>query len=261
MIRAQPRVSNPLTVIAIFATIAEMTGAAVVPAMAPSSQETFVWFLVLFPFVLVFMFFLTLNFNHRVLYAPSDYSDEENFLRVMAPASSSQRIWKLKKDTSEEREREGAEKKNEDNIGVDRRRAEKYGEALLAEELVVRELTAEFGIEFRRDLVVGGLGKDALVDAAAVQHDGRIIAAEIKRLDRGGNPEKSLSQLIKEVEKLRNYVVESFGADARVILAIVVDDLSMVGSIRDMVDMIVETRAPSVEVKVFGLDNLEEKYL
>lgn len=37
------------------------------------------WFVMLFPTLLVVLFFLTLNFNHTVLYAPGDYSNERYF--------------------------------------------------------------------------------------------------------------------------------------------------------------------------------------
>ncbi|MFZ1546852.1 MAG: hypothetical protein WAT12_07090 [Candidatus Nitrotoga sp.] len=76
-------VKNPLTVIAIFAGIAEVSGSAVLPLIAPANQTLYIWFLMLFPFTLIAVFFLTLNFNHRVLYAPSDFKDEDNFVNIL----------------------------------------------------------------------------------------------------------------------------------------------------------------------------------
>ena len=76
-------IKNPLTIIAIFAGIAEVSGTVVLPFIAASNQQLFIYFLIAFPVLLVILFFLTLNFNNKVLYAPSDYQDEERFLRVM----------------------------------------------------------------------------------------------------------------------------------------------------------------------------------
>jgi hypothetical protein len=76
-------VKNPLTVIAIFAGIAEISGTAVLPHIAAENQALYIWFLMLFPFALIALFFLTLNFNHRVLYAPSDFRDEDNFVNIL----------------------------------------------------------------------------------------------------------------------------------------------------------------------------------
>lgn len=77
-------VSNPLTVIAIFAALAEIAGTVALATVDISLQHTFVWFVMAFPTCLVFLFFATLNFNTKVLYAPSDFKDEENFLDTLA---------------------------------------------------------------------------------------------------------------------------------------------------------------------------------
>lgn len=83
-------VKNPLTVIAIFAGIAEVSGSAVLPMIDPANQTLYIWFLMLFPFALISVFFLTLNFNHRVLYAPSDFKDEDNFVNILKKSTYSE---------------------------------------------------------------------------------------------------------------------------------------------------------------------------
>lgn len=75
-------IKNPLTIIAIFAGIAEVSGTIVLPFIKYENQLYFVWFLMIFPSLLVIIFFATLNFNHKVLYAPSDFQNEDNFFRV-----------------------------------------------------------------------------------------------------------------------------------------------------------------------------------
>jgi hypothetical protein len=72
-------VKNPLTVIAIFAGIAEISGTIVLPRLAENNQATFMWFVMLFPAGLVILFFGTLWKKHRVLYAPSDFRSDEAF--------------------------------------------------------------------------------------------------------------------------------------------------------------------------------------
>lgn len=75
-------VKNLLTIIAIFAGIAEVSGTIVLPFITEGNQAVFVWFLMIFPSLLVAVFFLTLNFNSKALYAPSDYQNEDNYLQV-----------------------------------------------------------------------------------------------------------------------------------------------------------------------------------
>lgn len=73
---------NPVSVIALFAALSEASAATALPFLDEDSQDIYVWFLIVFPFALTLMFFLTLNFNSTVLYAPSDFSNEKNFLKV-----------------------------------------------------------------------------------------------------------------------------------------------------------------------------------
>ena len=75
-----PMVRNPLTIVAIFAGIAEISRTIVLPHVTPGNQILYVWFLMLFPTLLVVLFFLTLNLNRSVLYSPSDYRDEHQLM-------------------------------------------------------------------------------------------------------------------------------------------------------------------------------------
>ncbi|WP_407364728.1 helix-turn-helix domain-containing protein (plasmid) [Pseudomonas luteola] len=76
-------VTNPLTIIAIFAALAEVAGTTALSLVSQNLQVVFVWFVMLFPTLIVVLFFLTLNFNSKVLYAPSDFKDEDNYLHAM----------------------------------------------------------------------------------------------------------------------------------------------------------------------------------
>lgn len=77
------KVQNPLTIIAIFAGIAELAGTTVLLGLPIEIQSVFVWFVMLFPIGLVAAFFLVLLFKHNVLYAPSDFVDENNFMNLL----------------------------------------------------------------------------------------------------------------------------------------------------------------------------------
>ena len=74
------KITNPLTIIAIFAGITEVMCTIALAAVSDKNEIWIVIFLVAFPTALVVMFFGTLNFNHKVLYAPSDFSNEANFM-------------------------------------------------------------------------------------------------------------------------------------------------------------------------------------
>lgn len=83
-------VRNPLTLIAIFAALAETTAVAVLPALEKDIQSIFVWFVMLFPVTLLVLFFVTLWFKPVVLYGPGDFDDEQNFVDLNKKSSEIQ---------------------------------------------------------------------------------------------------------------------------------------------------------------------------
>ena len=78
------QIKNPLTLIAVFAGLAEVAATGVLPILEGQVQNIFVWYVIIFPFVLVLAFFFTLNFNHRVLYSPGDFQDERHFMETLS---------------------------------------------------------------------------------------------------------------------------------------------------------------------------------
>ena len=86
MIEKINRIANPLTIIAIFATLAEIAGTVSLGLVDKSLQSVFVWFVMLFPILLVAVFFVTLNFNPKVLYAPGDFRDDKSFIATVSGA-------------------------------------------------------------------------------------------------------------------------------------------------------------------------------
>lgn len=83
MLKIKSKITNPMTVIAIFAAISETSAAVSLPFLDNADREIYVWFLISFPFYLLFLFFITLNFNYRSLYSPSDFGKDKSFLKVI----------------------------------------------------------------------------------------------------------------------------------------------------------------------------------
>jgi hypothetical protein len=81
-------ITNPMTLIAIFATLSETSAAISLPFLDDEDREYYLWFLISFPFYLLLLFFITLNFNYRALYSPSDFRKSKHFIRTMADSTS-----------------------------------------------------------------------------------------------------------------------------------------------------------------------------
>lgn len=83
MIESIKKVNNPLTIIAIFAALAEIASVVAINYVNSELHYIFIWFVMGFPVLLVTFFFATLNFNAKVLYAPSDFKDDQSFLQTL----------------------------------------------------------------------------------------------------------------------------------------------------------------------------------
>jgi predicted Rossmann fold nucleotide-binding protein DprA/Smf involved in DNA uptake len=76
------KVSNPLTIIAIFAGVAETLATVALVKLPLEVQSVFVYFVMVFPMVIVLLFFFVLYFKNIVLYAPSDFDDQNHYLQA-----------------------------------------------------------------------------------------------------------------------------------------------------------------------------------
>lgn len=76
------KVSNPLTIIAIFSGLAEALATIALVQLPLEVQSIFIYFVMAFPTFIVLLFFFVLCFKNSVLYAPSDYDDPEHYLIV-----------------------------------------------------------------------------------------------------------------------------------------------------------------------------------
>lgn len=85
MIEKIKGINNPHTIIAIFAALAEVSATVSLGLIDKTLQPIFIWFLIGFPSLLVILFFITLNFNTKVMYSPSDYQDEKYFVKALFP--------------------------------------------------------------------------------------------------------------------------------------------------------------------------------
>lgn len=74
------RINNPLTIIAVFAALAEVNATIAIGLIDKELHHIFIWFVIMFPTILVILFFVTLNFNTKVMYSPSDYNDDKSFM-------------------------------------------------------------------------------------------------------------------------------------------------------------------------------------
>ena len=87
------KITNPLTIVAIFAGLAETSATIALVNLPLEIQNIFIYFVMYFPLLLVLIFFLVLYTKNTVFYAPSDYSNQSHYLEInKIKASVNERI-------------------------------------------------------------------------------------------------------------------------------------------------------------------------
>lgn len=200
-------VKNPLTIIAIFSAITEISGTVVLPFVEKGNQQIFVWFLILFPIGLVVLFFLTLNFNPKVLYAPSDYTNEDNFMKMFDRATPDEQTKKIKKDIESIKKMSEVESSQED-ISEEKNSKLMGTERILAEKLVFYKLLKELQLSITPGLAFDiGEGDRVLYDGIAI--DGNTVHAfDVKYMSRDSGFNEGLRLTGEITQRVSKYICQ-----------------------------------------------------
>lgn len=280
MIEKIATVKNPLTVIAMFAAIAEISGAAVLPFIAEKHQGVYIWFLMLFPLMLIVAFFLTLNFNHGVLYAPSDYKDEKNFLKSFVRQTPDERIKRLAEAVSDASV--SFEKKSTDssikysitdsdpikpsNIAR-KQHSEIRSRYALAEQLVFSKLAGEFNTPIEREVrfypkdykIPGAPGATVSVMFDGVtSRDNTVTAIEVKYFPAGAVNVGGLVGVFSMAEGVALTLKDESRKFKLVLVAVIENDASIVPEeVKRTISDLARRNDFEIDVRVYRFDDLE----
>lgn len=262
MLESIKKISNPLTIIAIFAGLAEVSGTVVLPFLEDDSQSLYVWFLMAFPTLLILLFFITLNFNYKVLYAPSDFKDEDNFLKLFGKPTPEERILKLNAEIE-------AEELPQKSGGVVEAKTDlKYRDVIrrnsasthyLAEELVITKLSQEFD-EIDKEVMFRS-GKSQFLFDAIAKKGKKLFAVEVKYLKDGQSLKNIRSSLVKIQKTLQELPVDVV-ASMTIVMAIATDLTNHeLEQFKDEIDRSFSGVKFPYEIRVFNLAQLETELL
>lgn len=264
MLESIKKISNPLTIIAIFAGLAEISGTAVLPLLKDESQLLYVWFLMGFPILLIVLFFLTLNFNHKVLYAPSDFRDEDNFLKLFAKPTPEERLSKLGDEIENEADvapvppaGNGGEQHDLKYREVIRRSA--TSTHYFAQELVITKLAKEFD-EVDKEVMLRS-GKSQFLFDAIAKKGKRVFAIEVKYLKDRDSLKNVRSSALKIQRTLSELPLEA-SEPITVVLAIATEcPPDQLSAFEEAVRGAIRGVAYPIDVRMFNLPELERELL
>ena len=258
-------IRNPLTIIGIFAGITEASGAAIFPFILPKIQEIYIWFQMIFPLILVLLFFITLNFNNKVLYAPSDFHNEDDFLKMFQNATPYEAENKLQEDFRNIEEGSVSNASiTEGNLGIrqvveinqENLRHDVVNKYVLAEDLVLRKISKEYGQSVKRDMRFLSPIKDILFDGVVMTAD-RVTAIEVTYLPRPRiNPaiKNKLISIINAVSRLasnnRLFLIFVFVIEAPIPTQDILKELNG----------IIDSAPFQIKVRIFNFEDLKSEF-
>ena len=169
---------NPLTIIAIFAGVIETLGAFVVPKISTmENQKIIIQFLADFPFTLVWLFFITLWFRHKVLYAPSDFKNENHFFGIGEPANVDEVINKVNGEVDEVVGKINNKNKINDSDNSPKINFFDYRQA---EKQAFNKLEKELKLNFKRDVKITDMDGKSFIFDGLCERENVLTAIEFK---------------------------------------------------------------------------------
>lgn len=179
-------VKNPIGIIALFISMiygfANLLLGATASSLSSYERFPLIIFIVLFPVVVLGIFYLLVSRHHGKLYAPGDYKDDQSFLRTL---SQEEREQKLEKDIEEaiplatDEQTPTQNQPNTSAYAAQRPINEVKDELRLIENLVVTKFESELNQRAERDVAVGDTGAnfDALFHT-----EGKFTFLEVKSI-------------------------------------------------------------------------------
>jgi hypothetical protein len=269
-------IRNPLTVIAIFAGLAEVSGTIVLPFIEKSLQADFLWFLMLFPALLVVAFFATLNFNRKALYAPSDFREEKNFL-ALATASPEALESKLRVEMDEVKRMEEVAVKHwqkqvanspilppipvprsgmftPPSLSDDESRRAKV---TLSEALALQIISREFKRPISQGVRLTGRSGHSIIFDGMIEEGDELHGIEVKYFLTRPDPSYT-KQYFKQVQQLHDDLLELQRKTLSLIYVVVTDSeitqVKLLNSLRATAGRF----SMSISIRVFGSSDLVE---
>lgn len=274
MVEKIGHIKNPLTVIAIFAALAEVSGTVVLPFLDKDTQRVYVWFLMCFPVLLVVIFFLVLYRKHHVLYAPTDFKDDKTFTELFENASSSAKVEKIKSEQEELVAEVAGEVQQASALqlppssaheisAADMLRRSFQGNGLLAEELAIAKLAKDLGLKFERNLAVKGQSR-LVFDAVATAQD-RAVVVEVRFTRQGMFPESILSEYFERVKRFSETLSDELKGKLEFVFVIATDSeddlrLKRMEKTLEKIRGLSEAYAFKTVVRFFKMQELEREF-
>ncbi|MBN1971178.1 MAG: hypothetical protein JW870_17560 [Candidatus Delongbacteria bacterium] len=177
---------NPLGIIALFISLIYGFACIVLSTSIDNFKTAcerlpLIWFIILFPVLILWVFVYLVKNHHEKLYAPGDFRNEENFLKSMDKNSQSAKINEeintIVEDEEEVSKDTNAEPRKMSPSDISSLK-QNY---LLAEEFAIKEFGIKYNVSLNRNMLVkvGKSGKRFEFDGIG-ENNGELYLVEVK---------------------------------------------------------------------------------
>jgi len=261
---------NPLGIIALFISL--IYGIAALVLTVSSGLDTnqkwpIILFIVTFPFFILVAFCILVIWHHTKLYAPSDFKDEGNFIKISSEVQSKKVAIEIEEVINESNGISVSEAKQVVNtdtssipasITVNTPNSTQFTQNIkmqyfLAEDLVFRQLEQEYKSPIQRHMAYKSSNKLVELDGIT-QSKNETLAFEIKYNKKGHLSRIVLESLYNIASNLDNIDVKNF----KLIIALVYEERP-VANIDTLKEKLSNLRIP-VEIKQYDFNKLKREF-
>lgn len=263
---------NPLGIVALFIALiygfATLLLGATAGTLEAAERQPLLWFVVLFPILVLVCFYLLVTRHHGKLYAPDDYRDDQSFLQTLTA---------LQRDVRLDEEIEAAEATTDvqqASLGASEgtpgpsattvrfeELRDRRAHYRLAERLALRKITNETGLTFKEQVSFGG-GRMGAFDAVATDGDA-FLAVEVKVARGRGMPLLMIREILYRGVLAANLLAQKPGQKRlRLLLAFVLDEQAL--EWREQLERMVKRQVADaplpVDLRFYELPALKEEF-
>lgn len=202
-----------------------------------------------------------------MLYAPSDFKDEENFFKSFKPASPTEREEKLREQAIEVAEEvldtpiTPEVTSGQSTSSTASTRFNTHAKYSLAEDLVLNKIAKEMGQPVRREVSFGTskAGRRFVLDGVILDHN-RVTAIEVKYASPSVNVRKRAVEVLSRLTSIAEALPDSTRSHFSLVLALVTDlPEEEHADITSRIYTMIGIPPFPVQVRVFNLSQLERE--
>lgn len=270
---------NPLGIIALFISLiyvfATLLCATAVSNLTPSERQILLWFVVLFPIIVLGFFYKLVAEHHSKLYAPHDFQSDKSFLLALTQEQQNihleEEVESIRQLTQAEcnvdaapssfdDEREAVDKVETELISKNGRNKIR-NTYLLAEKLALQKLEQDLCVKIEEHVAIGD-DRAAYFDGVAIDENKRDITfIEIKYLRYPVLPSSAIREILFRVIIAEEKLKFQYRRYRMKLMLVLVSSLEeeKTNMLKKMITKISHNYPYEVEIKYFKFEKLKEQ--